>query len=249
MTDTQFYKSFTFNIFKFNKHRMTDCNKGSRHHYFARLIKGKARIVSAENTVLLDPGDVFYIPKDLVYKSYWYPDEKGELAFSSFGFSFLPTDRKYKLQILENIDVKPIETLENTAEVTPLTISLLYSFFAKNQHKMETKPVSSGEMIVQNAVEILNSQPYTSVPKLATLCNVSESGLYKLFKQHLSKTPVDVKHQVLAQKATDLLITTDLPVEEISRTLGFSSSSYFRKTLFEQTGKTPLEIRKKSKTV
>jgi len=49
---------------------------------------------------------------------------------------------------------------------------------------------------------------------------------------------------VLCKKSIDLLQTTDLPIEEISGMMGFSSSSYFRKVLKEHTGKTPHEIRK-----
>ena len=46
------------------------------------------------------------------------------------------------------------------------------------------------------------------------------------------------------EKAKQLLMTTNISVEEISRMLNFSSASYFRKILKKYSGKTPKEIRK-----
>ena len=50
--------------------------------------------------------------------------------------------------------------------------------------------------------------------------------------------------QIIIEKATILLVTTDMPVEEISRQLQFSSCSYFRKIFKKHTNMTPREMRK-----
>ncbi|MBE6762725.1 MAG: AraC family transcriptional regulator, partial [Ruminococcaceae bacterium] len=63
---------------------------------------------------------------------------------------------------------------------------------------------------------------------------------------HLDKTPNQFRNEILCEKAISLLTTTNKSVQEISDTLNFSSTSYFRKILKAHTGKTPLEIRKKS---
>ena len=59
-------------------------------------------------------------------------------------------------------------------------------------------------------------------------------------------TPHALRQKILVEKAVELLTTTDIPIEEVSDRLGFSSSSYFRKILFAQTGKTPSAIRKEA---
>ena len=56
----------------------------------------------------------------------------------------------------------------------------------------------------------------------------------------------DYFDEVQFSKAVELLITTDMQVEEISSLLNFSSTSYFRKVLYKHTGKTPREIRRTS---
>ena len=42
-------------------------------------------------------------------------------------------------------------------------------------------------------------------------------------------SPIVYKHNILIQHALDMLIHTDLSIEEISVKLGFSSANYFRK--------------------
>jgi len=85
--------------------------------------------------------------------------------------------------------------------------------------------------------------PKKNMREIAMLCNISEPYLYSIFKQEGKITPNDYRNQLLCKKAIDLLTTTDMKVEQISESLGFSSASYFRKVLKQYTGKTPLSIR------
>ena len=85
------------------------------------------------------------------------------------------------------------------------------------------------------------------VSDVAEYCNVSVSGLYAIFKKSAGLTPIKLKHRILVEKATELLTTTDIPIEEISRKLGFGTSGYFRKIVFDVTGKTPRKIRKSAR--
>jgi AraC-like DNA-binding protein len=54
----------------------------------------------------------------------------------------------------------------------------------------------------------------------------------------------EVKKSVIMEAAKDLLVSTDQPVEEISRMLNFSSSVYFRKCFKEHFGISPRQMRK-----
>lgn len=58
------------------------------------------------------------------------------------------------------------------------------------------------------------------------------------------ETPTEFKQRVLINKAAELLQTTDLPIEEISWRLGFSSPSYFRKIFKKYHTESPREFRK-----
>lgn len=83
--------------------------------------------------------------------------------------------------------------------------------------------------------------------ELSKLTAVSESALYLSFKTHSDKSIHDYRQSVIMEKAKELLISTDIPIEQLSENLGFSSSSYFRKQIHSYFGISPKEIRKNLK--
>ena len=97
MNSALYFNKFSFVEFKFNKYKYTDNRKGVDIHFIAILKKGNAKIVTDEETILLNPGDVFYIPKDLSYESYWFGEK---IEWQSYGFTYFPENenRRYKLQ-------------------------------------------------------------------------------------------------------------------------------------------------------
>ena len=222
-------------------------------HYFAHLIRGTAKLCTADETLLFAEGDIFFLPKGIKYRSNWYPDKDGIVQFYSLGFDHLPYRDKvtYKLQLIEcsSEEKMLLETLENDITVCPLSVGRLYTFLGTVEERMQTEIPSGREETIHKALEFMRHNNNYNICDVAHHCGVSESGLYATFRRHLGQTPVDVRHSILIEKASELLYTTDLPIEEISSRLGFSSSSYFRKVFRQQTGKTPTEIRKNANFV
>lgn len=249
MNQADFYKSFTFNIFKINRYHLTDNSKTPvPHHFFGCLIKGTAKIKAKNREINLRPGEIFYIPKGLKYQSQWFGENGKEVKFYSFGFKYLPSGKSFELQKI-SCSKKAQEffnELCNHVPVTPKGVGALYSFFGEVEGDMVEADVSAVNPTVEKAMEFLRENPDMHVSRLARLCNVSESGIYLLFKRELNKTPNQVRLEFLCQRAVSLLTTTNKSVQEISDTLGFSSTSYFRKILKANSGKTPLQIRKES---
>ena len=99
MNNTAFFKSFHFNIFRFEKYHLTDHTKiPVPRHYFGCLIKGTAKIRSAKTEIHLNPGEIIYIPKDLKYQSQWFAEDDKEVVFYSMGFEFSPINKLFVLQ-------------------------------------------------------------------------------------------------------------------------------------------------------
>jgi AraC-like DNA-binding protein len=103
--------------------------------------------------------------------------------------------------------------------------------------------------VFQKVQRYLYKNPNAPMEAVATFCNMSQSGLYNIFARCGWGTPNDLRQKMRAEKAVELLQTTDLSVETISDRLGFSSASYFRKILKKHTGKTPTAIRKEARRV
>ena len=99
-------------------------------------------------------------------------------------------------------------------------------------------------LVCEKALDFMRQNTDAKIPEVAKACKVSESGLYGIFKIVYNETPNFFRQKIIFEKAEQLLITTNLPVEEISRMLNFSSASYFRKIVNKYSGKTPKQIRK-----
>ena len=110
----------------------------------------------------------------------------------------------------------------------------------------ETDPKAAMLLI---AFDYIKRHQSFSVPELARACGISESGLYALFRDHASTTPIEIKHRLTVEQAVALLSTTDLTVEAIASSLGLCSSAYLRRILKKQTGKTPSQLRKEARLI
>lgn len=251
MNNTFFSSLFHFYTFRFEKYHHTDHRAGSPHHYLAYIEMGHGKIISEKGTIEIHPGDVFYIPKGLSYQSFW--TYSNTIILRSFGFDYFPEDNKkdYALQIIP-CGREIAEQLKSIPTDTSISSSLLgafYSVLAKALTVMQFDHHSHSKTLVDQAIRYINTNPGCKIPDIAKHCLISESGLYSLFKKETGVTPNDMRQRILCKKAVMLLTTTDRSVLEISDMLGFSSTSYFRKVLYQHTGKTPREIRETSKSI
>ncbi len=249
MYETNFLKSFHFRVIQFEKYHLTNnMKKPVPLHFFACLIRGTAMIKTQKNELRVRPGEIFYIPKGLTYQSHWYGENGKQVEFYSFGFANLPSDKSFTLQKI-NCDTaarKIFDRLCGCWADMEKSVGALYSFFGEVAGGMERSKAPRQNFMFEKAISYLTKDPQIKISDVAQKCFISESAVYLLFKRHTGKTPNAVRLEILCDKAVTLLSTTDRSVQEISDTLGFSSTSYFRKILRKHTGKTPLEIRREA---
>ncbi len=249
MDNIQFCRSFNFRLIARHQASIHDSSKGSELHFFARLQCGSGRLVGVDGeSISVNTGDVFYIPKNFRYVSYWYPDESGAVRWESYGLTFLPieNDTIYKLQVLDaDGDVRRI--LDNLCSDMSVSVESIASLFLVMARLMPTMSRINEEpqtRVIVKARSYMYGQTDFSVPELARICNMSESGLYAFFNKYVGCTPVEMKNSIRVENATKLLMNTDYSIEEISDKVGFRSVSHFRKLLKKHTGKTPRDLRK-----
>lgn len=251
MSNLAFYSGFKFFKNRIPHTRITDYTKGSGapSHYIAKITSGTGKIIYGNKILELSEGDICYIPKNLNYISYWGFEDEKEVIFYSIGFEDLPvTDKEFILQKL-NPDKEAsavFDIIINDMTVNCTTVGALYSFLGKIIPSMQIKQTQNNkyEDIINRALTFLDKNYNCKICEVANFCGVSESGLYLIFNKALGKTPLDIKHQIVCEKAKELLSTTSLSIEEISTMLHFSSSSYFRKIFKLITGCNPMAIRK-----
>lgn len=250
MNNTRFYNSFTFVEFQIHHYLHNDVTTDPTiSNYFGYVKRGGHGLFVSDNIKFeVYPGDLFYIPKDCYYHSYWWGSTE-TVCFDSFGFKYLPVPEKtYPLQKLSYDDAALLLLRKLSADkaVTPASVGLLYCLFGLLEHNMKSDLPNHQNTKIRQAMEYMNAHPEAQIYDVANHCGISESNLYLVFRKVLNKTPNTVRQEIRCKKAVDLLTTTDLSVEEISDRLDFSSSSYFRKIFGKVIGTTPLQVRRKS---
>ena len=253
MNGMLFYNSFAFRVYSFRRAIHNDNSSGQPCRFFGRLRQGRGRIETKETTIELMPGDVFYIPHDLSYHSYWYPDrEGGVVEWESYRFEFVPAERN-KCFYFQKVEASgsamaELDMISKDAPMTVADIGHFYSFLSLVLPRMTELEADPQRVLFEKAEDYIFRNPSFRVPDLAKELGMSESGLYSFFKSYANTTPIKLKNKIQAERAIPMLTFTDLSVEEICDRLGFQSVAHFREIIKEHTGKTPSEIRKVSQS-
>ena len=90
----------------------------------------------------------------------------------------------------------------------------------------------------------LNLDQELSVARITQSTNVSKSTLYRNFHSYFGCTINEYITKRRLEYAHSLLGTTQLGIEEIARTAGFSGATHFGKLFKKKYGVTPLKYRK-----
>ncbi len=246
MNDTLFTNSFVFREIHRGKHASSDLSGGSPLHFIAYMIRGTAKIVSADREIHAAEGEIFYIPKGLPYRSYWQDTE--DVTFLSLGFPYFPNpDKKdYPLQVVAT-DEEGLTLLRRVPiglRTTPQGIAAFYTLLSHLiGHMQDSTPCRSRQLVLK-AERLLWENTDLRPTDIARQLGICESALYAAFAKLGEGTLHDMKEKILFQKAKNLILTTDLPIERISEQLGFCSCTYFRKRFKAHFDITPREMRK-----
>ena len=243
MKDLIFDKSIYFNQCTCFTGHHTDSMSGAVYNYLALMHKGCGHFVGEGYDIEFKPGDFYFVPLGFRYHSYWYGDD--EIVWDSFAFRWFPGNQRYPVQKLEP-DAEQLAIYKKLAELHRVdcsTIGMFYSLLGSLLPKMKPWEEPEHSVIADRAKEIMRSSPSLSISEVAKQLGVSESGLYAEFRR-LGTTPVSERLKQMCDHAVELLVTTDLTVEEISERCGFGSATYFYRVLKRLTGKTTRELRR-----
>ncbi len=135
-----------------------------------------------------------------------------------------------------------IEFSRNTEELSKLLGEMLrkYCLLVKN-HSLRGYSYS-----IQEAVNYIdfNYAEQVNLSILSKVTSVNYSYLSTQFKKEVGSSIIDYTNQRRVQQARKLLVTTSLPINEISETVGFLDENYFSRTFKRHTGQSPSEYRK-----
>lgn len=104
---------------------------------------------------------------------------------------------------------------------------------------------------IQTVVSFIenNLQENLTVELISKNVYISKSVIYKGFHEHFNCTLKEYVNIKRVEKATELLESTELSMEEIALKTGFSSAAYFAKIFKKIKGTSPLKFKKNKKAV
>ncbi len=216
--------------------------------YIGYIKKGYAKFLYKGKTIYAGKGDLIYIARETRYQSIWYGNPAVEWYSVNFDFNSKYAFYDYQFQILQNYPSEIFEKMYQSYESSPLiSISYFYQLLDEVYKKLERTPQTANYSVIEPAIKYMENnyqKPFT-VKSLSDLCNISESGFFRTFKNATGVTPITYKHNIMIRHAIELLSNTSMSIEQISSYVGFPSSNYFRKVFVSVTDRTPKELRKK----
>ena len=203
-------------------------------------------------------GEMILIPIGSRYISKWTGAPRVTYITSHFVFetsSIFSRKKNFKLQkcvpddflrmkeryecIVEKQNGTDGEQLLALCRFFEILSTILPQLTSAPKKKLDSRIAAAVSYIEQNYSENI------SIDELSSVANMSSSRFYPVFRDALGVTPVDYINHYRVNRAIMLLNSEDeKSIEEISMSVGFESSTYFRRVFKKITGKTPKEYRK-----
>lgn len=216
------------------------------------VLSGKGVFFTEKNKTCISSGQAFVTFPNT--KMMYYPDENDRWEYMWFSFSGGETIAK-KLGVNEADPVCAGNILSLLPEIKNLLISaqdntesnffVLSVFYSVLDALTKTQAAGS-----RGAMEMISSgfcSPDFSIDSLCGRCGVSHAKLCRDFRAFAGTTPQKYLEKCRIDYACRLLESTDLTVNEVAYSCGYSDSAHFMKTFKKTMSVTCTEFRKKEK--
>ena len=202
-------------------------------------------------------GDLVFLPAELRYHSCWTgnPEISHYCLHLSSETGLNVPNSDVPLQRIDALSIP--ETGERMAEIFRLAslmttvtdlraLSRFFELYADVQTHLRHEPPAKYHSALFAAMKYIeeNFTRNFTMHELEEATFVGESRLYHLFQTQLKTTPLKFRNQLRIERAAELLITSELSIEDVAAEAGFSSFGYFRQSFKAHTGLTPFEFRR-----
>jgi len=242
-----------------------------RHYLFHYVYSGKGKLIATDDSrqtrvYKLGPGEGFMIwPNQVVT---YIADESEPWQYAWIEFDGLLSK---ELVMKSGLDTsRPIYCAKGPKESRTVAEALLSIIENKNRPHLElmgrfymflsilieSSDKNDGALdanqqdvhILQKAIFYIgqNFQNEITVNEISEHCGVHRSYLYRTFKNALDTTPQQFLINYRIKRACDLLVTSALPISEISRLVGYLNPINFARAFKREVGQSPGQWRKAS---
>lgn len=227
-------------------------------HY---ILEGKGTYHIGEKRYQLEAGQGFLIEPQV--QTLYRADENDPWTYLWIGFDganagrylrelgLAGTHPVFRSSYSEELKALVMQMLEHNISTSTsqfLMEGLLYSFFSVLSRDIVVPAPAhqtDGNQYVKEAVEFIqNNYSFPiRVTDIADYVCINRSYLYTLFKKHLNISPQDYLTAYRITRAAELLKLTDLSVESVAFSCGYTDSLVFSKTFKRHKGVPPSRYR------
>lgn len=230
-----------------NDYQLLYIMEGTGYFYFDKGVE----VAKSGTAVLYAPGQK---------QEYGYSKQEGALVYychffgrgiENFFRDFpIPTERVfYGGAEFSSLFVKLLDNSSDTEVACSYTLALLNLLQyaaqqSRTQYEKETDPIG---LVLTDIRE--NYMLNRSIEEYAALCHFSKYYFLRQFKEKTGTTPIAYRNEYRFSIAERLLCDSNLTVEAVSYTVGFSSATYFCRIYKKSRGHSPRNLCTKDRPI
>ena len=225
--------------------------------YLLYVISGTLFVGEAPETKECTSGNFIIFPPNTPYhykhnqgediECFWihFSGSDVERAIDQYGFGLFPEINQVSHDMVINARYSNIfNTFVQNDRFRDRELSILFDRLLLSLAK-RSKGDHSTKGALNKSINFINENYSTNIyiPDLARLENLSLSRYNTVFREVTGISPSDYIKQLRLNAACELLLSTDLPINEIGETVGYPNQCFFSKMFKRNIGVTPTEYR------
>ena len=236
-----------------NPQRRMDRPKGANAHHIMFVEDGEGVFETSSARYILSKGTTIFFKKGFPhcyyahtadFKTAWvtfdgFAVENLLQYFGADDFSFIENSFLYPKILLCNHLLRKLDTYE---KLSTAVYDLLISYFTESEETHSSEQITKAKQYIKE-----NYTRDISVEDIAKAAGISQSLLYRLFKQQEKCTPIESLRSIRIQNAKTLLLSeTTHKISQVAELCGFSDTAYFCKVFKNETGISANAFRKRN---
>lgn len=224
------------------------------------IAKGK-ELFCLENEIVAEEGSfIFFRPfekqehihMDNTTGEFYYVHFNAPENFDLFGFeSSAVYNIKPSVKVSDMFEeiISELQTKQLAYEM--ICVSKLFNIISLLIRKTEKESASQGRYFdkISFVIQTMNKEYQNSytLDEYAKMCNMSKFHFLRIFKEITGTSPLAYRNKIRLDHAKELLVDTNIPINVIGRSVGYSSDAYFCDIFKTKVGISPSQYRKSNK--
>ncbi len=253
------------------KDQIKDVEKHIHDEYeISLLLDGKKEYIVNDRKYTLEKGDIFFVNRNVAHSSVMYPmspviviifsknTSNNTALFTHSMEEFFDEDciliksgtdaNKELKKCIETAREEQVNKKPSYENYIKAQISMIFAILYRYKILTNPEDLFAGKKTERflPVIEYVNDNISSSftLENVSSILNVNKAHFCRLFKAEFGISFVDYLNFARIMNAEKLLLTTKLPISEITDRCGFSSMAYFGKVFKEYKHCTPSEYRK-----